>query len=82
VADFKVLAKRTEKVAMGEKNRPRTPRSDKRILLSKMRGITGKDGMSAGAAIPPLVFQAVYLAVSGTQSAGLQKVNGLGGSCS
>jgi hypothetical protein len=80
VADFEVLAKQTEKVAMGEKDRPRTPRPDKRILLSKMRSITGKDGISAGAAIPLLIFQAVYVAISWTQDAGLQKVKGLGGS--
>jgi hypothetical protein len=80
VADFKVLAKQTKKVAMAEKDRPRPPRSNKRVLLSKMRGIPGKDRISAGAAISLLAFQTVYAAVPWTQRAGLQKMKGLRGS--
>jgi hypothetical protein len=81
MADLIILTEEAKKVAMGEKNRPRTARSHQGLFLSKMRAIAGKDRKPSGAAIAFLIFQAVRPAIPRAKTAGPQNRQGFLNSC-
>jgi len=81
MADLIILTEEAKKIAVGEKNRPRTALSHQRFFFSKMRATTRKDCESSGAAIACLIFQPVHPAIPRAEAAGLQVQKGLFNSC-
>lgn len=81
MADLIILTEEAKKVAMCEKNRPRSPRSHQRIFLPEMRPKAGNDRKPPGATITFLIFQAVHPAIPRAEAAGLQLRQSFVNSC-
>jgi len=73
LADIPVLAEDAGEVAAGEEDGARARVAHQGRLLPKVRSIAGHPGPPAGAAVAPLIFQAVHLAAAGTDLTGLEK---------
>ena len=72
MADVKVLAKQTQQITVGKKDRAGAVVSNQRRFLPKMRTDARYPGELAGIAKPCFTRQAVNTAFSGTKPAGLQ----------
>jgi hypothetical protein len=73
MADFKILAKQAQQVAMGEKNGTGSMSADQRFLLTEMRIAAGHPGLFAGMAGAGFIDQPVDTAFSWTKLAGFEQ---------
>jgi hypothetical protein len=77
MADIIILAEHAFQITVSKKNGARTAASHQGRLLAKMWTVTGNQSFICYPAFALFSLQAVYLAVSGTNSAILQYFPGL-----